>query len=385
MQSPRAAIVSGVRTPFGKAGRGYADVHVADLFAVSLRGALAEAGIDDPLRVDQVIGGCVTQAGEQSVNVTRNSWLAAGLPYEVPALTLDAQCCSSQQAVNLAASLVMAGQADVVIAGGVESLTKAPLAAAADAGVGHPYPPSQLDRYEMPHQGIAGERVAVKYGVTREESDAYGLASHLRAHRAWQEGHFKAEAVYVERNGAPVLETDEGVRADSTAEKLAGLRPSYTEDGIITAGSASQLSDGSAAVVIASEHAVESLDLTPLAWVLDTVAVGADPDLMLEGPIHATTALLERSGRSRGDIDLFEVHEAYATIAVAWSKAHGIPHDVVNVDGGAVGIGHPFGASGARQVGHLAHALRRTSGRFGMLVMCGGGGLGAGTLIEVAT
>lgn len=384
MATNRAAIVSGVRTPIGKAGRAYADVHAADLLAVSLKGALDAAGIDDPETVDQVFVGCTAPAGDQSVNVARNGWLAAGLPYTVAATTLDTQCGSSQQAVNIAAALVMAGQADLVVGGGIESTSRAPMGVAAFAGTGMPYPPSQMARYEMPHQGVAGERIARKYGVTREQSDAFGMRSHRRAHEAWENGSFKAEAVFVEQDGSPLLSRDEGIRADSSPEKVASLKPVYETDGIITAASASQLSDGSSAVIVASEAAVERYGLEPLAWVRRTVAVGADPDIMLEGPIHATTALLEREGLGLDDIDLFEIHEAYATVVCAWNTVHPVDMDRVNVDGGAVGMGHPFGASGGRQIAHLAHTMRRTGARLGLQVMCCGGGIGTGTILELA-
>jgi acetyl-CoA acetyltransferase family protein len=380
----RVAIVSGVRTPIGRAGRAYADVHAGDLLGVSLRGALDAAGIDDPERVDPVIVGCTQQAGDQSVNVGRNGWLAAGLPVSVPATTIDAQCGSAQQSVNFAAALIMAGQAEVVVAGGVESLSRAPMGSAFAAGTGTPYSASQLARFEMPGQGIAGEAVARKYGVTREQSDAYGVRSHLRADAAWRSGAFKDETVLVERDGVAVLDRDEGIRPDSSIEALARLRPSYVEDGIINAGSASQLSDGSAAVVLAGEQAVERLGLTPLAWVRRTVFVGTDPDLMLEGPIAATTKLLETERLSLDDIDLFEVHEAYATVVCAWHSQHPAELERVNVDGGAIAVGHPFGASGGRQIAHLAHTLRRSGARLGLQVMCCGGGLGTGTLLELA-
>lgn len=384
MHAQRAAIVSGVRTPIGKAGKAYADVHAVDLLAVSITGALAAAGLDDPAAVDQVFAGCTAPAGDQAVNVARNGWLAAGLPYTVAATTLDTQCGSSQQAVNVAAALIAAGQADLVLAAGIESTSRCEMGVAALAGTGMPYSQAQMARYEMPHQGIAGERIAQKYGVTRAESDAFGLRSHVLAHQAWENEHFKDEAVFVERDGVPILSRDEGIRGDSTAERMATLKPVYDEGGIITAGSSSQLSDGSSAVLLASEDACERYGLEPLAWVRRTVAVGADPDIMLEGPIHATTALLEREGLTLDDIDLFEVHEAYATVVQSWRKVHPVELDRVNIDGGAVGMGHPFGASGARQIAHLTHALRRTGGRLGLQVMCCGGGIGTGTILEVA-
>ncbi|HEX9890411.1 MAG TPA: thiolase family protein [Nitriliruptorales bacterium] len=384
MQTQRAAIVSGARTPIGKAGKAYADVHAVDLLSVSIKGALEAAGLDDPEAVEQVFAGCTAPAGDQAVNVARNGWLAAGLPYGVAATTLDTQCGSSQQAVNIAAALIAAGQADIVLATGIESTSRCEMGVAALAGTGTPYSEAQLARYEMPHQGIAGERIAQKYGVTREESDEFGLRSHLLSHQAWENGHFKDEAVFVERDGTPLLSRDEGIRPDSTLEKMATLKPVYDEDGIINAGSSSQLSDGSSAVLLASEAACAKHGLEPLAWIRRTIAVGTDPDIMLEGPIHAATKLLEREGLSLDDIDLFEVHEAYATVVQAWRKVHPVELDRINIDGGAIGQGHPFGASGARQIAHLTHALRRTGGRIGLQVMCCGGGIGTGTILEVA-
>jgi acetyl-CoA acetyltransferase family protein len=380
----RAALVSACRTPIGKAGRAYADVHATDLLGVALAGALDAAGVDDPARVDQVIVGCTQQAGDQAVNVGRNGWLAAGLPLSVPATTIDAQCGSAQQSVNYAAALVMAGQADLVVAGGVESLTRVPMGCAYAAASGVPYSEAQLARFAMPTQGIAGEAMARAYGITREESDAYGVRSHLRADAGWRSGAFADETVLVKRGGVALLDRDEGIRPDSSVEALARLRPSYVDDGIINAGSASQLSDGSSAVVVASEDMVERLGLSPLAWVRRTVFVGTDPDLMLEGPIAATTKLLEVEGLKLDDIDLFEVHEAYATVVCAWLRQHPADLDRVNVDGGAIALGHPFGASGGRQIAHLAHTMRRSGARLGLQVMCCGGGLGTGTLLELA-
>jgi acetyl-CoA acetyltransferase family protein len=376
----RVAIVSGVRTPVGKVGKAYADIHPVDLLATSLLGGLSAAGIDDPEVVDQVLVGCVSQAGEQALSIGRNAWLAAGLPFSVPATTLDTQCGSSQQAVNLGAAYIMAGQAEVVVTGGIEAWSRVMLhAQQSDAS---PYPASILARYEMPHQGIGGERIAAKYGVTRGQSDAYGVRSHLAAHAAWEDGRIKDEIVVVEREGVAVLERDEGIRPDSTIERAGTLKPVYTEDGIITAASSSQLSDGSSSVVLASEAAVERLGLQPLAWVRRVVSAGVDPDVMLEGPIEATKRLLERENLTLDDIDVFEVHEAYATVVEAWRSVYPVELERLNLEGGAISIGHPFGASGGRQIAHLAHSLSRGRGRLGLQVMCCGGGVGTGTILE---
>ncbi|GAA5153993.1 thiolase family protein [Amycolatopsis dongchuanensis] len=375
----RVAIVSAVRTPIGRAGRAYAGVHPVDLLAASLKGAVR--GLPDPAAVDQALVGCVYQVGDQSANVGRNAWLAAGLPITTPASTVDTQCGSSQQAVNLAASLVMAGQADLVVAAGVESLGRVP-PDLSRAG-GDPYPPSLRSRYGMPHQAVAGEAFARAYGISRAESDAFGLRSHLRAHAAWENGIFDDHVVTVDGADGPLLARDEGIRGDSTAEKLAGLKPAFDADGIITAGSASQLSDGSAAVLLASERAIAENGLTPLAWIRRVVSVGTDPDLMLEGPIVATRRLLDAEGLATGDFTLVEVHEAFAPVVCAWQHTYRAEEDRLNRHGGAISMGHPFGASGVRQLADLAHGLKTRAG-LGLSVMCCAGGIGTGTVLEAA-
>ena len=380
----RAAIVAGVRTPIGKMGKGYADVHAADLLGVALQGAVDASGVD-PSRVDQVLNGCVVQAGEARVNVGRNAWLAAGLPESVPATTLDTQCGSSQQATNLAAALVMAGQAEVVVASGVDAMSRTGFTSGdilSDGSGLHPYSEALLARTDMGvNQGIAGERMAAKYGITREASDEYGMRSHRLAGQAWEDGAFKAETVFVERDGVPLLDRDEGIRPPDPA-KVAALAPVYAEDGVITAAAASQLSDGASAVVIASESFVAANDLTPLAWVSRTRTVGVDPDLMLEGPIVATRQLLELEGLTVDDIDLFEIHEAYATVVLSWRTQNpDVPDEKLNVHGGAIAQGHPFGASGGRQIAHLAHTMVARDLKIGLQAMCCGGGIGTGTIL----
>lgn len=377
----RAMIVSAVRTPVGKAGRGYRDVHAVDLLATALRGCVDAAGVD-PGRVEEVLVGCTHQAGDQALNVARNGWLATGFPVRAAATTLDTQCGSGQQAVNVAAGLIASGQAELVLAGGVESLGRVPPNTPDRAASGRPFSDIQLAHWDMPHQGIAGERVAQKYAVTREDSDAYGLRSHLAAHAAWEAGRFDHEIVHVDGADGVPLTRDEGVRPDSTAERVAALRPVYAEDGIITAATASQLSDGSAAVLLASERLCAELGLEPLARVRRGIAVGVDPDIMMEGPILATELMLQREGLTLDDIDLFEIHEAYATVVCAWRSIHRVEPERLNVDGGAIALGHPFGASGARQTAHLVHALRARGGGTGLQAMCCGGGIGTGTIVE---
>lgn len=378
----RAAIVAGVRTPIGKMGKAYADIHAADLLGVALNGVMDAAGID-PERVDQVLNGTVVQSGEPRLNVGRNAWLAAGLPHTVPATTLDTQCGSSQQATNLGAALIMSGQADVIVASGLEAMSRTGLANADLAGGElSPYSESLRERTDMGiNQGIAGERIAAKYGVTREESDRYGMRSHQLSDEGWNDGAFKDEAVFVERNGEPILSRDEGIRL-SDYDVVSSLKPVYAEGGIITAASASQLSDGASAVVLASESFVQANGLTPLAWVKRTRVVGVDPSIMLEGPIEATRQMLQLENLTVDDIDLFEIHEAYATVVMSWWKNNpGVPDEKLNIHGGAISQGHPFGASGTRQLAHLAHTMSNRGLKVGLQAMCCGGGIGTGTIL----
>lgn len=375
------AIVGGVRTPFGKAGRAYAACHPAELLAATYRGALASAGVE-PATVDRILVGCVNQCGEQSYNVGRIAWLAANLTETVPALTLDAQCCSGQEAVNLGAAMIMCGQADIVVAGGVEAASRV---SPDSMWLGDsPVPPSLAARTELPHQSQASERMARKYGITRDAADAFGVQSHLRAAQAWKSGAFDAEIVRVNGTDGPLLMRDEGIRADSTPAAAAGLKPAYEADGIVTAANASQLSDGAACVILASGEACTRHGLQPLAWIRSMTSVGAEPQVMFEGPMHATQRLLDRMRLGIDDFDLFEVHEAYAIPVLAWMDAYGVPHEKVNVHGGAISLGHPFGASGARQILHLARQLAVRPGKRGLQLMCGGGGLGVGSIIESA-
>ncbi|GAB3976785.1 thiolase family protein [Actinoallomurus acanthiterrae] len=378
MRAHEVAVVTGFRTPFARAEGAYAHVHPADLLGTVLRAVVT--GID-ARQVDQVLIGCTQQGGDQSYNIGRNGWLAAGLPVEVPATTIDTVCGSSQQTVNLAAALVASGQADIVVAGGVESLSRTPMFST--WGDGDPFSPHQRQLYDMPHQGVAAERMARKYGVSRKQSDEIGWRSHLRAAAAWDQGRFDGEIIYVERDGEPPLFRDNGVRADADLDRMSRLRPVYDADGIVTAGSASQISDGAAAVLIASNHACERLGLRPLAWIRGSVTVGVDPDLMLEGPIVATERLLDRSGLTPDDIDRFELHEAYATVIGAWLNTIQADPERVNPDGGAIAIGHPFGASGARQMIRLARHLGGGTA-YGLQAMCCGGGIGTGTLLQGA-
>ncbi len=347
----------------------------------------------DPAEIGQVVGGCVSQVGEQSFNITRTAWLAAGLPLTTAATTIDTQCGSSQQATNLATSLVGSGVVDVAVACGVELMSRIPIGinSSKKLGLGIPIPKPYFARYEMTSQFEGAERIAEKWGITRADTDAFGLASQERAARAWAEGRFdgqwvRVDAPDVDADGNPTGTThtvarDEGIR-ESSLEKLATLKPVGREDGVHTAGNSSQISDGAAAVLIMSEDKASSLGFTPRARIVDTCLVGVDPVLMLTGPIDATQRLLARSGLSIDDIDTFEINEAFASVVLAWAKETGADLDKTNPNGGAIALGHPLGATGAFLMTKALNELERIGGRYGLVSMCCGGGLGTGTLIE---
>lgn len=379
----RVAIVSGVRTPIAKKDKSYRDVHPVDLLATSFNGALAAAGID-PENVDMGLAGATGQVGGQAQNIGRNAWLSSGLPISVPISTLDAQCPSSQLATHLGAASIVAGDASVVITGGVESLTRVPTGIAGTVGEDGPISQSLLAHWDMPHQGEAAERAADKYGITRDACDEYGVRSHLAAHAAWERGAFDDEIVHVTVDGTVLLHRDEGIRPDSSIEKAGKLPGVYRPDGVNNAANSSQLSDGSAAMVLASEEACARFGLTPLAWIHSTTWTGNDPDIIFDGPNYATAKILARTGLTLDQMKLIDVHEAYAIPVLIFQEHFGLSPDRVNLDGGAISIGHPFGATGARQLLHLAHALRAAGGGFGLSTMCGGGGIATATVIESA-
>jgi acetyl-CoA C-acetyltransferase len=348
------------------------------------------AGID-PRHVDQIIAGCVSQVGEQAFNVARTAWLAAGLPLEVPATTVDSQCGSSQQASTLAAGLVGSGLEDVVLSCGIESMSRIALGANfSDKALGRPIPDSYFARYAFKSQFQGAELIAREYGISREEADRFGLRSQQLAKRAWDEGRFEREVVPIDapvrgEDGKPTGELrrvsrDEGLR-ETSLEKLASLKP-VLEGGIHTAGSASQITDGASAVLFASEPAVKRLGLRPRARVVDSTIVGVDPVSMLKGPIPATRKLLSRTRLGIGDMDVYEVNEAFASVVLAWQKESGPAPERVNPNGGAIAIGHPTGATGDRLLTTALHELERTQGRYALISMCCGGGLGTGTILE---
>ena len=391
--SPRSVvIVDAVRTPIGRRGGGLSSLHPAELLARVQTAVIERTGID-PKQVGQVVGGCVSQVGEQSFNVTRTAWLSAGLPLETAATTVDTQCGSSQQATNLAASLVGSGVVDVAMACGVEVMSRIPIGSNSSKklGLGVPIPGTYFEQYEMTSQFEGAERIADEWGITREDTDAFGLASQERAARAWAEGRYDGQYIEIEApdlddDGNPIDTThtvtrDEGLR-DTSLDKLAGLKPVAREDGVHTAGNSSQISDGAAAVLMMTEEKAAELGLTPMARVVDTCLVGVDPVLMLTGPIDATARLLARNGLTIDEIDNFEINEAFASVVLAWQKELGADPEKTNPNGGAIALGHPLGGTGAFLLTKSLYELERTGGRYGIVSMCCGGGLGAGTLIE---
>lgn len=385
-----AVIVEAVRSPVGRKDGKLSGWHPVDLLAEVLRAAVERSGID-PARVDDHITGCVSQTGEQAINIARNAWLAAGLPEEVPAVTIDRQCGSSQQSAHFAAQGVIAGVYDLVIASGVEHMTRVPMGITAQQGPGFPFPPSLMDRYEggLVPQGVSAEIIAERWGLSRTQLDEFGLRSHQRAGAAIKEGRFDREIHPIKlegEQGTEIFEHDEGVRFDTSLEKMATLPTPFKEDGVITAGNSSQISDGAAAIVIASREAAEELGLRPRARFHAFALSGVDPITMLTGPIPATQKVLANAGLSLDDIETVEINEAFASVVLAWKQELGIADDWfeehVNPNGGAIALGHPLGASGARLMTTLLHELERREGRFGLQTMCEGGGEANATILE---
>jgi acetyl-CoA C-acetyltransferase len=380
-------IVEAVRSPIGRRKGGFAGMHAADLLGVVQKACVERAGID-PREIGQIVGGCVSQVSEQSFNVARTAWLSQGLPLEVPSTTIDSQCGSSQQATTLAAGLIGAGIEDLVLACGVETMTRIPLGS--NMAGGSPLPRSYRDHYAFASQFQGAEMIAKEFGIGREDADRFGLQSQQKAIRAWEEHRFDREVVPVVapllgEDGKPTGETktvsrDEGLRQTSL-EKLAELK-AVEPGGIHTAGTSSQVSDGASAVLLASPDRVKRSGLRPRARIVTTTLVGVDPVTMLKGPIPATEKVLRQSGLSIAQMDTFEVNEAFASVVLAWQKACGPNPERVNPNGGAIALGHPTGCTGARLVTTALHELERTGGRYGLIAMCCGGGLGTGTIIE---
>jgi acetyl-CoA acyltransferase len=379
-----AVIVEAVRTPvgIGKPVKGaLSGVHPVDLSAHVIDALITRSGVD-PQHINDVIWGCVSQVGEQSANVGRNSALAAGLPESVTGVSIDRQCGSSQQAVHFAAAAVMSGQMDVVIAGGVESMSRVPMFSNMAGGDG-PFGPRMLARYpHLVNQGISAEMIADRWSLSRTYLDELAAESQQRAARATKDGLFEAEITAVGTEDG-VVSTDQGVRPDTTAESLAGLKPAFQEDGVVTAGNASQISDGSAALLITSSDKAAELGLTPLARLHSFAMSGVDPVIMLTGPIPATAKVLERSGLALGDIGTFEVNEAFAAVLGAWYSDTGADPEITNPQGGAIALGHPLGASGARLMTTMVHRMKRDRIRYGLQTMCEGGGMANATIVEL--
>ena len=377
-------IVEAVRTPVGRGHpeKGYyKDLHPSNLLAKTYSELIDRSGIDAS-EVGDVIAGCVQQFGEQSINIGRNAWLEAGLPEEVPATTVDRQCGSAQQAVNFAATLIASGVHDVAIGGGVEHMGKNSFAAAAQVmgEWGNPFSKELMERYDLVNQGLSAEMIAEKWEIPRSELDEFGVRSQQLARQATDEGRFEREMIPMQVNGDTYV-TDQGLR-ETTLEGLAALKPAFKEDGRITAGNSSQVSDGAAAVLLMSREKADALGLTPRARIYDITTVGVDPVIMLTGPIPATQKLLERNGMTINDIDLVEINEAFASVVAAWQRELQPDMDRVNVNGGAIALGHPLGSTGARLITTLLHEMERSDKEMGLVTMCCGGGIGTGTLIQ---
>ncbi|MGB7684551.1 MAG: thiolase family protein [Solirubrobacterales bacterium] len=377
-------IVEAARTPIGRGHpeKGYyKDTHPSNLLAKTYAELFERSGVD-PAETGDVVTGCVSQFGEQGLNIGRNAWLEAGLPLETPATTIDRQCGSAHQAVNFAASLIASGVEDVAVGSGVEHMGHLPFAAVAKVSgeFGAPFSPELMERYNLIPQGLSAEMIADKWEITRAELDELGLRSQQNAIKATEEGRFEREIIPFAVNGDTHV-TDQGLR-ESTLEGLSQLKPAFKEDGKITAGNSSQVSDGAAAVLLMAREKADALGLKPRARIYDQAAVGVDPVIMLTGPIPATQKLLERNGMQMDDIDLVEINEAFASVVVAWQRELEPDMDRVNVNGGAIALGHPLGSTGARLITTLLHEMERSDKEMGLVTMCCGGGIGTGTLIQ---
>src|SRR3954453_7693552 len=384
-QGREVVIVEAARTPIGRGDEEkgyYKDVHPSTLLARTFKEVVKRAGIDAS-EVEDVITGCVQQFGEQGLNIGRNAWLEAGLPIETPATTIDRRCGSAQQAVNFAAALVASGVHDAVIGSGVEHMGHISFADSMSVQQEHgfAFSPKLMERYQLVPQGISAEMIADKWEIPRSELDEIGLRSHQLAANATEEGRFEREIIPFSVNGDTYV-TDQGIRPDTSLEKLAQLKPAFKEDGKITAANSSQISDGAAAVLLMSREKADELGLRPMARLYDHTTVGVDPVIMLTGPIPATQKLLERNGLQIGDLDLIEINEAFSSVVAAWRREVEPDMDRVNVNGGALALGHPLGSSGARLITTIVHELERSDGELGLVTMCTAGGTGPGTIVQ---
>ena len=377
-----AVIVGGLRTPIGKRGGQLAGWHPVELLSFTLKGLLDQTGVD-PAAVEDVIGGCVGQVGEQALNITRHAWLDAGLPESTPATTVDRQCGSGLQALQFAAQGVMAGSYDLVIACGVESMSRVPLGANVPSPEQTPMTPAIRERYGVQqfNQAVGAEMIARRWGLSRTELDEFSLRSHQRAANATAKGWLRQEILPVPVDGT-TIDQDQGIRPDTTLEKLASLKPAYEGLELLTAGNSSQISDGAGALLVASREKADALGLTPRVRCTAFAQVGSDPVMMLTGPIPATRKVLERAGLTTSEIDLFEVNEAFAPVCLAWQEDLGVEMDRLNVNGGAIAIGHPLGCSGVRLVLTAMHELERREGRYALAAICEGGGTANAAILE---
>ncbi len=386
-QGREVVIVEAARTPIGRGHEEkgyYKDTHPSTLLAKSYAEVIERAGIE-PSEVEDVVAGCVQQFGEQGINIARNAWLEAGLPIETPATTVDRQCGSGQQAVNFSAAMIASGVHDVMIGGGVEHMGHISFADSYSVMEEHgmAFSPELMKLYNLVPQGISAEMIADKWEIPRSELDEFALRSHQKAHEATEEGRFEREIIPWKNNGDTFV-TDQGIRppTEGSLEKLASLKPAFKEDGKVTAGNSSQVSDGAAAVLVMTAEKAKELGLKPRARIVDQTTVGVDPVIMLTGPIPATRKILERNGMKIDDIDLIEINEAFASVVSAWRRELEPDMDRVNVNGGAIALGHPLGSTGARLITTLLHELERSDKETGLVTMCCGGGLGTGTLIQ---
>ena len=382
----RAVIVDAVRTPVGKRNGQLSGWHAVDLAAQPLAALISRNDLD-PSLVEDVVMGCTMMVGEQAMNIARNAALAAGFPNSVPGTTVDRQCGSAQQAIHFAAQAVMSGAMEVVVAAGVESMSRVPIGSTTEPGPGEAYGPLYRAQYELIHQGECAEEIARRWKVSREDMDRLAAESHARAARAQTEGRFEREMLILEARSADgsatgVLDRDEGVRPDTSYERLAGLKPVFSEDGQVTAGTSSQISDGAAAVLIMSEERANALGLTPRARFVSFAVAANDPQIMLTAPIPATELIMAKSKMSLEQMDLVEINEAFASVVLAWEREFHADMSKVNVNGGAMALGHPTGCSGARLMATLLHELERSGGRYGLQTMCEGGGQANATIIE---
>jgi acetyl-CoA acyltransferase len=385
-----AVIVEAVRTPVGRKNGSLSGWHPVDLLAEVLKASVERTGID-PAQIDDHITGCVSQTGEQGINISRNAWLAAGFPEEVPSTTIDRQCGSSQQAAHFAAQGVLAGVYDLVVASGIEHMSRVPMGVTASQGPGFPFSQKLMDRYEggLVPQGVSAEIIAERWGLSRQQLDEFSARSHELAHKATEEGRYQREILPIKvegENGPELFERDEGVRYPVNREKMATLPTPFKDDGVVSAGNSSQISDGAGAVIIASREKAEELGLRPRARFHAFALAGVDPITMLTGNVPATRKVLSNGGLKLEDLDAVEINEAFASVVLSWKHDLEIPdewfEERVNPNGGAIAIGHPLGASGARLMTSLLHELERREGRFGLQTMCEGGGMSNATLIE---